>query len=427
MRFSSQSITLSVGILVVTAALACGGASPTIAPTPPERAAPAAVPPAQPAAQPTATATPDSPTAVAAPAEQAAFAWAVEDIEAGTKPALALTSDDVPYVAYMLEDQHGFVKSAVRDGSSWDIAIVAEGYFYGPLDIAIGPDDVVHISYHDHQDDTFKPDKGDAAYAVLKDDGWSVQAIFDEGHDGWDNRVAVDSQGRPYISAIDPEDFGGNGVEYYHQDGPGNWVVESVGTGPLTYKYATSIALDPQGNPHITYFDQGNKDLALASREDGEWNISMVDSDGDTGLFPSLLIDEDGRYHISYLQRTSPTSGIVKYATRGPDDPVWEIRQVDTLNKLTFGFVGARNITSVALDSEGTPWIAYSDEKKLKLAIWRGSQWQTETVVDAGLKTLGQLVSLKLDSSGHPHIAYFQVTNKRPLEGRIKYVKGTPR
>ncbi len=95
--------------------------------------------------------------------------------------------------------------------------------------------------------------------------------------------------------------------------------------------------------------------------------------------------------------------------------------------KLAFGFVGARNITSLALDGEGNPWIAYSDEKRLNLAVWDGSDWKIDSVVDAGSKTLGQLVSLKLDSQGRPHIAYFEVSSKGPLSGTVKYALGTPR
>jgi hypothetical protein len=363
------------------------------------------------------------------PPTDGTFAWEIEVVGAGTKPALALTSEDVPYVAFMLEASSGFVKNAVRKGSTWEVTTIAEGYFYGPLDLAIGPDDVAHVTYHDHQDlSSFKPDKGDAAYAVLRGGEWSVEAAFDEGHDGWDNRITTDDQGRPHMSAIDPEDFGGDGVEYYAQDDSGEWIVESIGSGPVTYKYGTSIAVDPQGNPHITYYDQQEEDLVLASRGASEWTISTVDGEGDTGLFSSFVIDETGRFHVSYLQRTSIVSGVVKYATKAPGDTAWEVRDVHTLDRLTFGTVGARNITSVSVDSRGNPWITYSDEKTLRLAIWTGSRWQIEAVVeDAGLQTLGQLVSLKLDSQDQPHIAYFQVTSQRPPEGIVKYARGTPK
>ncbi|MFQ6027473.1 MAG: hypothetical protein ACE5Q6_08280 [Dehalococcoidia bacterium] len=422
-----------IGMLVGLVAVACGAAAtPTTLPTPT-----LAPPPATSAPEPTATPVPPPPTATAAIPEAAvdasataatgfSFTWEIEEVDSGTKPALALTTDDVPHVAYMLEAQQGFVKDAVRNGESWDLTTVAEGYFYGPLDLAIGSDNVAHISYHDHQASSFQPDKGDAIYAALQDGQWEVNSVFHPGHDGWDNRIAVDSQDRPHISAIDPLEFGGDGLEYYGRNDSGNWVVEEVGTGPITYKYATSIAVDPQGAPHISYFDQRGNDLALASRGADGWDISTIDADGDTGLFSFLIIDEEGRFHISYFQRNNPSSGVIKYATRGPGDTAWEIREVDRLSRLTFGFVGARNITSLALDSDGNPWIAYSDEKKLKLAVWDGAKWGIQTVVDAESKTLGQLVSMKLDSQDQPHIAYFEVTSPGPLEGLVKYAKGTP-
>ena len=258
----------------------------------------------------------------------------------------------------MLEASPGFVKNAVWNGTGWDIATLSTGYFYGPLDIAIGPDDAAHISYHDH-------DEEDAAYAVWDGTDWQVTVIPGPGHDGWDNRIAVDLEGKPHMSAIYPKEFGGSGVEYYSINASGQWMVEKVGTVPLTYQFATSIAIDPQGAPHITFYTQDTNDLALASSTGAGWTINIVDDDGDTGRFASLVIDEEGRFHISYTQRGDGASAVVKYATRGPADTGWDISDVGTLDSLTYGFVGARNITSLALDSQGNPWIAYTDEKEL--------------------------------------------------------------
>ena len=56
------------------------------------------------------TAGPAAPTSTA---EGAVFSWQVETVDEGTKPALALTSDGTPYVAYMLEAITGFVKAAL--------------------------------------------------------------------------------------------------------------------------------------------------------------------------------------------------------------------------------------------------------------------------------------------------------------------------
>ena len=45
----------------------------------------------------------------------------------------------------------------------------------------------------------------------------------------------MDSQNRPHISAIDPLEFEGNGLQYFALDDSETWLVEEVGTGPITY------------------------------------------------------------------------------------------------------------------------------------------------------------------------------------------------
>ena len=326
----------------------------------------------------------------------------------------------------MEEAQRGFVKHAIRDGSDWDISTVPNGYFYGPLDLAIGTDDAPRISYHDHQDPSvFRPEKGDAIFAVLRDGAWQVDAIAHQGHDGWDNRITVDAQDGTHRRAIDPVDFGGRGVEYYGQQADGSWVVEQVSSNPISYKYATSIVVDPQGRPHITYFNEPRGELILASRGASGWTEQVIE-ERDAGLFSSLLIDDAGRFHVSYLQRTSNNAGTVKYATKDATDSDWEIREIDWLTALSFGTVGARNSTSLVVDVQGNPWVAYTDERDLTLAVWDGSDFQTSTVVSSGNRNLSQLVSMKLNQIGQPHLTYVEVTNTRPLQGNVKYAVGTP-
>ena len=109
------------------------------------------------------------------------------------------------------------------------------------------------------------------------------------------------------------------------------------------------------------------------------------------------------------------------YATKAPDEDTWEIREVDALSSLAFGFIGARNITSLAVDSSGNPWIAYGDEKVVKLAIWNGEGWQSSTVIESDGNALGQILSLKLDENDRPHMAFFEVTDTRPLNGQVMY------
>ena len=152
--------------------------------------------------------------------------------------------------------------------------------------------------------------------------------------------------------------------------------------------------------------------MRLATRLERHWTFETVDAGSEAGLFSYLVIDDKGRFHISYLQKISNSSGIVKYATKEGQDSDWSISEAGTLDDLAFGFIGARNSTSLALDSQGNPWIAYTDQSSVNLAIWDGSSWQTQTVATAGDRPLGQLVSLKIDTQDRPHIAYFEVTRR---------------
>jgi hypothetical protein len=85
------------------------------------------------------------------------FNWLVEEVGKGTKPAIAIAPDGTPNIAFMFESQDGFVKAGARIDGAWDISTVADGYYYGPLDIAVGPDGVAQVAWHDHQASGFQP------------------------------------------------------------------------------------------------------------------------------------------------------------------------------------------------------------------------------------------------------------------------------
>jgi hypothetical protein len=348
--------------------------------------------------------------------------WSIVEIDEGTKPALGLTPDGDPVVIYMLEAIEGWVRIATLSDDAWAIDEIDTGYFYGPPDITVDAEGIGHATYHDHQDSSFKPEKGDALYVqgVLGD--WDVSIAADPGHDGWDNRITLDSTGKPHMVAIDPLEFNGSGVEYYGLNDDGTWSVEQIGSGPQTYKYATSIAVAPDGMPWITYHDGSTGELRLAQRTADGWTIETVDDRGRTGLFSEIAIDDDGGQHISYLEQTSDTSGTVHYAFRSDPASDWQLAEIDTLEAMFYGFTGARNITSIDLDSGGQPWIAYSDEAVMKLAQPGDGGSQIEVVAEADPGApFGQILSLELDGSDAPHIAFATVTNKQPLAGTIAY------
>ncbi len=341
--------------------------------------------------------------------------WQFHTVAEGVKPALDLETNGNPHISFMLEDHTGFVKHAVWDStfSVFFVTTVATGYFYGPLDLALDQNNKPHISYHSH---TFE----DQVHSYLNTTTWINDRIQNPGHDGWDNCIVIDADNYPRTCTVDPSGFNGDGVEYAFFDG-NTWQVEVIGSASIMYANGTSLAIDKQGTPHITYYNDITRQLKYAEKVGGNWQITTVDSAGDTGRFSSLQLDADDKSHITYYQHLGDSSGVVKYAVQQTNG--WDISTIDTLYDVYLGFAGARNMTALVLNSSDMPQVSYSDEKIMKYAVWNGATWQKETVVDlsATPMILGQLTSLKLDRDSNPHVAYYEVTSKTPLKGIVKY------
>jgi len=167
-------------------------------------------------------------------------------------------------------------------------------------------------------------------------------------------------------------------------------IVDSTGNvGPYS-----SLALDSDGNPHISYFDISNHALKYASRwGSSDWVTETVDS-GDVGVYCSLALDSNNNPHISYCDLTEE---ILKYASWNGSG--WKIENVST----------GGGFTSLALDSSDNPHISCNDDANngLKYSSFNGSGWHSEIVDSAGWSDMGDFSSLALDSSDRAHISYY--------------------
>ena len=413
MRRLGWPLILLVGILFISAA--CGGGDdPTATGT---------APPATPTQTPT-EAVPDDAPSPTSPAEVSSgrYDWEIATVDGnGAKPSLDVDNQDNPHIAFMLEAMPGFVKHSVLRGGVWQTTTVAEGYFYGPLDVKVDDSGMPGIVWHNH-------DEEDAAYAILTDGTWDRQRIVNPGHDGWDVSLAFDPSGRPHIASIDPAQFGSRstGVEYASLT-DGSWTVEVVGSGPVPYEFGTTIVIDSQGRPHVAWFDEGAQDLMYAVKDGDSWIITTVDEAGDVGRFASLALNSQDLPSISYYESTSDSQGNIKLARW--DGSVWDVEQVDSLDNVFLGFFGARKITSLIFDPDDNPILAYSDESVVKVASWNGDEWIIETAATAGQLPWGQQVSLAMDSIGALHLTFAEVTNKGGpgVSGSILYAQGTPK
>jgi hypothetical protein len=174
------------------------------------------------------------------------------------------------------------------------------------------------------------------------------------------------------------------------------WITETldsegdVGTTP-------SIAVGPDDNIHICYYDVGNYDLKYATKTASGWSISTIDSAGNVGAMASIAVDNAGKVHISYLDAGNAD---LKYATNVHG--TWEVTVVDS-----DGSVGW--YSDIALDSNGAVHISYMDvaNNDLKYATNAGGSW-VSTRIDSA--EAGWWTRIAVDSKDFVHITYCDIT-----------------
>ena len=232
---------------------------------------------------------------------------------------------------------------------------------------------------------------------------WSITTVDSAGDVGWFTSIALDSNGYPHISYQDNTNMD---LKYAKWTGS-KWSITTVDSTNSVGEY-TSIALDSKGYPHISYLYRTNLDLKYAKWTGSKWSITTVDSTNHFCGETSIALDSNDNPHISYRDSSNLDLKYAKWT-----GSKWSIETVDSA-----GDVG--KYSSIALDSNNNPHISYRDAYNLdlKYAKWTGSKWSIETVDSTD--RVGFETSIALNSKGYPHISYLDCTNSD-----LKYAKWT--
>jgi len=330
--------------------------------------------------------------------------WVREIVDAGgdvgSLSSLQVDALNQTHIVYF-DASHPAIKYAHQQGTNWIISTVAT--FSTPinsLSLALNARGQPHIAYSD----------GQGVYLITPlGQGWQRELAYQRaGVPVSDVALALDAGDQPHLSwyrGSPPTHQAG--VLMYGKKSGGRWQATVVDSSAIVGK-SSSIAVDSQGRPHISYYDVTHGNLKYAYRDGKEWRIQIVDQFGAVGFGTSLALDSGDHPHISYRQINADNLGNLKYA---------HLKKGRWLVEVVQGTGDVSGRTSIALSENNLPAIGYfryligSKWKvgRAMFARYDGSSWAYAVVDDTG--DVGYGVSLGLDSAEQPHLSYYDATH----------------
>jgi hypothetical protein len=286
---------------------------------------------------------------------------------------------------------------AARAQNQWHIETI-DGGTGGPVgrspSLAIDKSGNLHLGYIDWGRFVLR-----YAYRGANGTQWAKMDLAKDV--GYSAALAVDASGNPHFAF---QGYYENSLRYASWDGK-TWHSQLI--DPLSVAFFLCIQIDSQGHPKISYYKRMNPDHSFALQlkyayfDGSAWYRETVDPREGTGKFNTLALDPDGNPHIAY-------SNIVSYDLEYThwDGSQWVHNTPDTRRE-SGGILGP---SGIALDSMGNPYFLYMEytRKQLKYAHRQGNSWATE-VVDKMAGRVDQVdrISVQMDHQNRPHITYY--------------------
>lgn len=246
--------------------------------------------------------------------------WKIEIVDSsadiGMYTCIDVDSMNNPHISYY-DKSNGNLKYCYWNGYQWIIDVVIDDGDIGiGSSLIIDTNDVPHISFTD--------ENSKILFCANKiDSDWEVSVVDNECTVFASTSIDVDNSNFAHISYFDvgtsEEDWN---LKHAYYDGS-NWINEIVDPD-LKYfwnDWGVSIAVDRFNRIHIGYYCWYKWDLKYAYKINNIWNIETVESDGDVGIYASIVINSNNYPLISYMSRSSVELKYAKKIQYSPDTP----------------------------------------------------------------------------------------------------------
>lgn len=322
--------------------------------------------------------------------------------EPGAYSSIAVEQDGTIHVSHVATgptpglmggDWHDARYSVWRDGKWTSEDIYTPGVLGQHTAIGVGPDRKVHVVFYSYS-------ALDLVYAWRSSTSWTTEVMKTSYNDGWGSDLAVDGSGAVHVITFKGASGTIDGEWHYLRRVGTKWdspvVLQTMagGNGP---KSGITVAAD--STVHVSLSDADGK-LLYRSGKDGVFKQAQT---LDTGMGEScssdIALDGQGQVHISYYDSSDKRLRYVGQAGGIFGAP----RDLDSV-----GTVGSYN--AVAATDKGDVWVAYYDftNQDLKLIRRKGGSWgKPETIDTAG--HVGRQVSAALGPDGSLHLSHWNV------------------
>lgn len=391
---------------------------------------------------------------------QSSFAWTVTEVvsteSTGYSHLPSLTVDtfgnvhiawaDYTDYAGAGTDRDIFYKRWNASTSSWtttDVVSTESTEVCWIPSLAVDSSGNVHIAWNDYTDYAGAGTDIDIFYKRwnASTSSWTTTEVMstESTAGSYQPSLAIDTLGDVHLAWHDDTDYGGAGdlADIFYKRwnaSTSSWTTtEVVSTESTGSSLEPSLAVDPFGNVHMTWYD-----YTINYAESGidhdifykRWDVStsswttseVVSTESTTGsVYPSLDVDSLGDVHITWLDWTeyagSGTDGDIFYKHWDASTSSWSTTEIVSTEStgesaypsLAVGILGDVHITWF----EFTDYAGSGTDTDIFYKRWDAStsSWTTTEIVSTESTSVSVSPSLAVDPLGNMHIAWEDMTD----------------